>query len=145
MDDDIESMDDEPRRREPGANMPMPNFDMSKGNCYAQPWLQQYFFGNQPSDKRIAAAICEGTNGKTKCPVYDECLAYATNPVYVYSLDGVWGGMCHHDRKRLVLPWYEEQVQKQKVRDKKRNGEAVKKYKAKKKAEKLAALQLVAE
>ena len=55
--------------------------------------------------KDIAAEAkphCFGANGKTPCPVLNECLWYAIDSDEVH---GIWGGMSHRERNALVRKW----------------------------------------
>jgi WhiB family redox-sensing transcriptional regulator len=67
----------------------------------------ELFFPPRDKDKYKSIAdkakvYCFGVNGKTPCPVLNECLWYAIDSDEVH---GIWGGMSHRERNALVRKW----------------------------------------
>lgn len=67
----------------------------------------ELFFPPRDKDKyKIIAdqakTMCFGANGKSPCPVLNQCLWYAIDSDEVH---GIWGGMSHRERNALVRKW----------------------------------------
>jgi len=67
----------------------------------------ELFFPPRDKDKYKTIAdqaktMCLGANGKSPCPVLNQCLWYAIDSDEVH---GIWGGMSHRERNALVRKW----------------------------------------
>jgi hypothetical protein len=74
--------DNDPSKRALCLDFPTPTPE-------ADPWFQ---------GSKEAMQICNGTTGGPVCPVRNRCLMRA---MVNNERHGVWGGLQHHDRKRI--------------------------------------------
>ena len=61
--------------------------------------LTAFFYPNQPSSEVAQAkAVCNGLDGRGRCPLRSSCLRHAIDQRESY---GVWGGTSERDRRKI--------------------------------------------